>query len=63
MDERYIFEFVKPLSGHISGPWSRWHLQVGGWEISGNNKQELRGIAITLLERELKRLEKLEKEK
>ena len=56
MDERFIFEFVKPLPGKLSGPWSQWHLVVGGWEISGNSKQELLEQAILLLKREEIRL-------
>ncbi len=56
MDERFIFEFIKPFQPKV--PWNKWHLVVGGWEVSGENKEELEKEAIRLLERELKRLKK-----
>jgi len=57
MDERYIFEFVKPLN--LKAPWNVWHMAVGGWEKSGRTQEELVKEAIEITERELIRLKNM----
>ena len=55
--ERHIFKFIEPIPGKTGGPFSRWILIVGGWEVSGDTEQELKAEAIRILKNELRRFE------